>query len=864
MSADTSSDSSERPRGSNGANAAGRANGHDDPERRSVLGDLLYRRIPQVLAGYIGVTWTLFELAKWLTNQYLISPYLGRALLFGLLLLLPSVLLVTYRHGRPGPDRWTSLERYGVSTNLVLTVLILVVAFGDEPLGSMVRTVQASEDAVASGVGGGEKQVPKKRFRKRIALFYFDAAKQAAADSSLRRTASIALQTDLDQDAFVDVLGPARFSRELKQHGYNSGLGVPLGLKRDAAQQANLPYILAGQVGRSDATFHLTIRLYETSTGQRLSEHRYSGATLFDLVDRASKALKEDLGLPAAHRDEATDLPVTQVFTPSLKAAKQYASGLHHDLFVDGTSREAVDHYRNAIRADSTFAMGYLRAGSLLWRLGNETEGREALRNARRHSYRLTETFQYALKSGWLLRVEGDPDAALHVSRKWTSLHPYDISAWSQQANIFVNLLRYEEAARSYRRVIEIAPDAKYAKRRLVTILLRNGELERALDEAESYTASYPEDGDGPLMAGIAQWHRGNLDRARTALERADRTGSSVAPLYLASLHQAAGRFAGARSMLRDLVDDSSATASVRRRARERLWHHAWLRGRIDESRSVLDSLSERTDSFQGRRSDLRRLRLATRTCHYYAQQDPARIPGEPQKIPDIVAEAVSSTRHIRSKLLESTPSYEIVAESGHARCLLAVGRTTEARRHVDRADSLASREDIPLLRTYVHLNVLEGRVLEAEGRLQAAIDHYRDHLDVHATRQEALLRGRLPARLYLARAYRKAGEFDRAAEAYEGALRKRPAHPYLNRSYARLLADQDETAAATRHLRRAVKGWSSADPAFRPKRRLRELQGSLRAVVPSPGPLPRASGPGGAKPGGDGREGAAPKPAAR
>jgi tetratricopeptide (TPR) repeat protein len=338
-----------------------------------------------------------------------------------------------------------------------------------------------------------------------------------------------------------------------------------------------------------------------------------------------------------------------------------------------------------------------------------------------------------------------------------------------------------------------------------------------------------------------------------------------VAPLYLASLHQAAGRFAGARSTLTDLADDSSATAAVRHRARERLWHHAWLRGRLDESRSVLDSLSERTDSFQGRRADLRRLRLATRTCHFYAQQDPGGIPGEPQEIPDVVAEAVAQTQRIRSKLLGGTPSYEMVAESGHARCLLAVGRTKEARRHVDRADSLAGREDIPLLRTYVRLNLLEGRVLEAEGRLQAAIDHYRDHLDMHATRQEALLRVRLPARLYLARAYRKAGHLDRAADAYEAALRKRPAHPYLNRSYARLLADRGETAAATRHARRALTAWSPADPAFRPKRRLKDLQDGLRAGVPSPGPLPLASGlRGGGEPRGDAREDAAYRSDAR
>jgi len=129
-----------------------------------VLGDLLYRRVPQVLAGYLGVTWTLFELAQWLTNQYLVSPYLGRALLFGLLLLLPSVLLVTYRHGRPGADRWTSLERYGVTANVALAALVLLVAFGDVTLGSMVRTVEAAgpgvEEARTTG-SGPSRQVPK-------------------------------------------------------------------------------------------------------------------------------------------------------------------------------------------------------------------------------------------------------------------------------------------------------------------------------------------------------------------------------------------------------------------------------------------------------------------------------------------------------------------------------------------------------------------------------------------------------------------------------------------------------------------------------------------------------------------------------
>ena len=147
-----------------------------DPER-TFLGELVHRRVPQVLAGYLGITWTLFELSQWLTEQYLVSPYLGRILLLGLLLL-PSVLIVTYRHGRPGPDQWTDSELWVVSGNIAAAVFALLIVFGGVELGSMVRTVQVS----AADTTGGDttenivRQVPKKQFRKRVALFYFDEA----------------------------------------------------------------------------------------------------------------------------------------------------------------------------------------------------------------------------------------------------------------------------------------------------------------------------------------------------------------------------------------------------------------------------------------------------------------------------------------------------------------------------------------------------------------------------------------------------------------------------------------------------------------------------------------------------------------
>jgi CheY-like chemotaxis protein len=115
---------------------SGDAGGLDPDPEHTVLSDLLYRRVPQVLGGYLGVTWTLFELAQWLTEQYPAPRHLERVILFGLLLLLPSVLLITYRHGRPGPDRWTRAEQAGLLGNLILAALILLAVFGNVGVGS--------------------------------------------------------------------------------------------------------------------------------------------------------------------------------------------------------------------------------------------------------------------------------------------------------------------------------------------------------------------------------------------------------------------------------------------------------------------------------------------------------------------------------------------------------------------------------------------------------------------------------------------------------------------------------------------------------------------------------------------------------
>ena len=98
--------------------------------------DLTERRVPQYLAIYIGVCWGLVQFMSFLEDRYpsVVSAVWTDITLLATVLLIPSVALFTYNHGRPGRDRWTVLEKVAIPANLALAAGILFLAFGGRDL----------------------------------------------------------------------------------------------------------------------------------------------------------------------------------------------------------------------------------------------------------------------------------------------------------------------------------------------------------------------------------------------------------------------------------------------------------------------------------------------------------------------------------------------------------------------------------------------------------------------------------------------------------------------------------------------------------------------------------------------------------
>src|SRR5688572_29221919 len=107
---------------------------------KSIRDQLVERRVPQFLVAYVGISWGIVQFVDFM-ERYGISPHWTDFTLLGLGLLLPSVVLFTYNHGKPGKDDWTRTEKVAIPLNVVLAISILFLAFQNKELGATTRSI---------------------------------------------------------------------------------------------------------------------------------------------------------------------------------------------------------------------------------------------------------------------------------------------------------------------------------------------------------------------------------------------------------------------------------------------------------------------------------------------------------------------------------------------------------------------------------------------------------------------------------------------------------------------------------------------------------------------------------------------------
>jgi len=92
-----------------------------------LIKELIHRRIPHIIGSYLIAGTSLNFICDWLVNRYTLPEYYTTLCLFGVIAIMPSVVILAYFHGAPGKDEWTKIERIGVPVNIIFIFLVLLI-----------------------------------------------------------------------------------------------------------------------------------------------------------------------------------------------------------------------------------------------------------------------------------------------------------------------------------------------------------------------------------------------------------------------------------------------------------------------------------------------------------------------------------------------------------------------------------------------------------------------------------------------------------------------------------------------------------------------------------------------------------------
>jgi tetratricopeptide (TPR) repeat protein len=678
---------------------------------------------------------------------------------------------------------------------VMIVVLVLTLVFSDKDLGAMTTSVTVTDEAGQSV----ERTIPKSGFRKRLAVFNFDAAPGDTAAAWLRYGVPLALEVDLLQDIFVDVRGFSNLRQKLRQAGYAEGVDVPLSLQRKTAEELHLDHFLTGKVSHGSEGVSIEVSLYETRRGRLLQRRTFAGNDVFASIDEMSVQLKRDLGVPERHLDEVQDLPVSSLLTGSLPALRELSIG-YTALLAREDWAAGARHMEAAIAADPGFAFAHTQLFQI-YLSSDQARAMVPLQAAMDHAHRLPERMQYAVRTNFYY-MKQEPAKMFAVAQMWADLFPQDVLAQTVLAQLAMQRNDRDAAIAAYQRALELDPGQHELLRHIGSLYDAKGDAERALVHYRRYAEQFPENAAVHLSIGDLLGRSGEPEQARASFERAlvIEPSNAIARLRLAGLARNLGDFVGAVRQYDEALA-AARTPEAKSQVHHSLVHYYEMRGEtrraIEQVELYLEHLARASSPF-----NVTMERLAHLELHVAAGRE---------------AEARQVLKSVENQFaapfdrLRSVGTLQIELERENPDAALAALTELEAF-----IESLALETLRP------RAVAARARVHEMRGEWQQAIAQYEEQLRLTPTD--------LKIHTSLGRCQRMLGRQREAEAHFQQALRIFPADPRLNYEAALLYLDTGDRARAREHLARAAQAWTAADPEFKLARetgtRLADMEG--------------------------------------
>ena len=759
-------------------------------ERVSFFKDLIIRRVPQIMGGYLAASWIIIEFIDWLVKRYPLSPHLVEFAMVAMASMIPTVLLLAYYHGKPGPDKWVRIEKIGIPTNLVIAVAILFFVFNGRELGATTTTVTLMNEQGQQV----ERLIPKSEFRKKVAMFSMENESGDQSIDWLMHAFPNMLQYDLSQDIYVDIKSTYDFYDKIQEAGFPDAINIPMTLKKKIAGELYMEYFTSGTINVQDNQYSIQISLYNTKTAKLLKENLFSGEDLFILVDEINVWLKDELEIPLQHIENTEDLPVSEILTNSIPALTNFFNGYNAVAFENNWAK-GLGLLEQSIREDETFAFAYLNLYLFYALTSQGQKYMQTFQPLMQHLYKLPERLQFAVKHDYYYGIKQEPEMALDVAKNWVELYPADLKAHNVLAILYMIRNQKDNELAEYKKILSLDPGQYDLLLKIGEIYADVGEFDEALKYYQQYLNEFPNNIKSFLEIGNLYSLSGDYEQAKSNYKKAlliEPDNISVL-LLLADIESELGHFSQALEEYNKIMESCEGPED-RYHVFKSMEDYYYMRGQIDKSVETMD---------------LKFAEMEQIAPPYVILNKKFESLGKYIK----AGKSDYAFQLIKTAEEQLGPPLDQIIPFGYLDIYLEQEDIQNAEKYLSEAEAIIQASHAEANRTII-LNA-QGRIHELKGEHEQAIESYSKQLALEPTNSSI--------HFLLGRCYRKTTDLKKAEEHIKMALAVHPFQPKANYEMALLYFDTGKDEDALEHLKRALNTWENADPDYEPAINARE-----------------------------------------
>ncbi len=762
--------------------------------KRSFWAELAHRRVPQVLGLYMAGSWTFMEFFESIIGRHNLSTYWADIALLIIGLMLPTVILLAYRHGAPGAQSWSKVEKIGIPVNLIAVFAIVYLNFAGKDLGDRVEMIEG-----ISPDGSTVKVVrPKEDYRKRLMIGYFKL-RSKSLDQSMSYGISHALAIDLEQSPYTTTFDPLDFSRPLIESDFTD-FQVPLPLMLKISRDNRIKFYVTGELSETpNNEYVIEAEIYDVVDGKRLIELKTAPhADIFSAVDELTPRIKQAVNLPDFIINESPDLPIEEQITANLEAYQYYINGLRQYVLLS-QQNNGEQLLNQAVEQDKTFALALAQLAIRLLNGNRITEGLGVLKRAEKHDYRLNVNSKFYLVTVGHL-YNGQLAKAYATLEQWITLYPESLDAWRLKAGIHQNLNQRLEAIAAYDKLLELDPYAINYYINKGDLLFRLGRLDDAIASYNAFAEKNPSNAEIHIRLGDIHRRQGNFELSNKQYMQAQvlEINSLEADRKLLENIKRQGDFAEAERGYLQLFDEANSEITEYEISLQ-------LRDLYRETGQISTALIWFDKSYELLESYATEYEVIVRKMISSSEYVDMGFTERGKALLETGHNALSRYDNdiFKANLFVSQTMFDVFSGTSSD----PFPTIDAVQKDIQRYIGNGSDHILNMIRATAHY--MFGNYTETITLLTA---YKNNHPNQQADFQERGLW------LMLADSLRKTDQLNKAIEIYEKVLVDYPAHPMTHYALAKAYVDMGDATAAEVALRVALKGWSNADEQFKEK----------------------------------------------